>query len=194
MKESVSVQVEFDEGILTPEGDEVVCPVYTVPLNEFRLREYCKEHEITCYLPLKKTWKVHNVTSKGKSYGYSHEVMRPMFPSYVFVKMDAQKKAKLWSSHTIVAFLVPSTQESFLEDIRIVRACELAGMEHELEFNAEIRVKDRFVIQSGVWEGITGWLEKKENRFRWTVQLEFQHQTISSIINQAEYKMTRLEE
>ena len=79
-----------------------------------------------------------------------------------------------------------------LEDIRAVRAFETAGLEREVEFNVGIREGDRFLIETGVWEGVTGWLERKERKFLWTVELEFVNQLVRTTINPSEYRMSRL--
>lgn len=186
------IEVEFDEQILKPEGDEIVCPIYTIPLNEFRLRDFCKENGIVSYLPLKKIWKVNEFLKNGKPYKQRQLVLRPMFPSYIFVKLQKQQQQAIWNSHSIVRFLYPSTQESFLNDIRAVRSLELTGLSQEIEFNAEISEGDRFVIESGIWEGVTGWLKKKDKRFLWTVELEFINQFVSTTIDPSGLKMTRL--
>ena len=96
---------EFDESILTPSGTEVVCPVKTTPLHEFKFRDYCRENGVVSYLPLRRTWKVHNLTSNGKAYNYSKEVLRPMFMGYVFVKTQPEELRKLFESKQIVRIL-----------------------------------------------------------------------------------------
>ena len=188
-------EVEFDERILQTSCNELVCPVYTTPLNEFRLKDYCKDNGIVCYLPLRKAWKVNEYNRGGKAYRQTQVVLRPMFPSYVFVKMaEPQQMASLRGSHSIVRFLFPCSQESFLNDIRTVRALELAGLGQELEFNAGIAEGDRFLIESGIWAGVTGWLRKKRNRFLWTVELDFINEFVSTSLNPSEFKMSRLGE
>ena len=184
------ITVEFDERILTPSENEVVCPVYTVPLNEFKLKDWCVKNGIVCYLPLKKTWKVNSYMSHGKPYKCSREVLRPMFPSYVFIKVQRAQLTPLWGTKTVVRFLEPSSKASLLEDIKAVRAFEAAGLEQEIEFNVDIKEGDRFLIETGVWEGVTGWLMKKDKKFLWTVELEFINQLIRTTINPSEFKMT----
>lgn len=181
--------MEFDERLLEPFGQEKVLPVYTMPLNEFRVKEYCFKNGICCYLPLKKVWKVNAYMSHGKPYKNSRVVLRPMFPSYVFVKVSAEQQSLLWSSKTILRFLETTRPDRLLEDIRAVRAFETTSLEQEIEFNVDIKEGDRFIIESGVWEGVMGWLKKKDKKFLWTVELEFVNQIVRTEINPAEYKM-----
>lgn len=184
-----NITVEFDERLLEPSSQEKVFPVYTMPLNEFRLKEYCAKNGICCYLPLRKVWKVNSYMSHGKPYKNSRVVLRPMFPSYVFVKVSTEQQSLLWSSKTIVRFLDKTPLDRLLEDIRAVRAFETTGLEQEIEFNVDIKEGDRFIIETGVWEGVTGWLVKKDKKFLWTVELEFVNQIIRTEINPSEYKM-----
>ena len=184
-----NITVEFDERLLEPSVHEKVLPVYTMPLNEFRVKEYCFKNGIVCYLPLRKVWKVNAYMSHGKPYKNSRVVLRPMFPSYVFVKVSQEQQSLLWSSKTVLRFLETTRLDRLLEDIRAVRACETTGLEKEIEFNVDIKEGDRFSIETGVWEGVSGWLMKKEKKFLWTVELEFVNQIVRTEINPAEYKM-----
>ena len=184
-----NITVEFDERLLEPSVQEKVLPVYTMPLNEFRVKEYCFKNGIVCYLPLRKVWKVNAYMSHGKPYKNSRVVLRPMFPSYVFVKVSQEQQSQLWSSKTILRFLDTTRPDRLLEDIRAVRAFEATSLEKEIEFNVEIKEGDRFTIETGVWEGVSGWLKKKEKKFLWTVELEFVNQIVRTEINPAEYKM-----
>ena len=184
---------EFDDSILQPSDTEVVRPVKTMPLHEFKFRDYCKKNGIVCYLPLKKVWKVRNLNSKGKTYNYSREVLRPMFTSYVFVKTPLEQLRELFETKLVTKILHVGDLDAFMEEVKTVRKFELIGLEQELEFNADIAAGDRFQIQSGVWEGVTGWLTRRDKKFKWTVQLEFVNQTITTTINPSKFKMTRLD-
>lgn len=188
-----SISPEFDERILTPSGEELVCPVYTMPLHEFRFYNYCKSNGLVSYLPLKKSWKHNNYTSKGRQYNYTRMVYRPMFPSYVFVKFTKESQQKLFASKSINHILPVADLSKFLEDVRTVRGVELAGLEQELEFNVGIAEGDRFVIESGAWAGVTGWLKKKECLYVWTVEIEFINQFVRAQIDPSKYKMRKAE-
>ncbi len=183
---------EFDESILCLSGTEVVRPVKTMPLHEFKFRDFCIENGIVCYLPLQKVWKVRNLNSKGRTYNYSQEVLRPMFTSYVFVKMPMERLRNLFETKLVTKILHVSDLDAFMNEVKTVRKFELIGLEQELEFNADIAVGDRFQIQSGVWEGVTGWLTSRDKKFKWTVQIEFVNQTITTTINPSKFKMLKL--
>ena len=185
---------EFDESILTISGTEVVRPVKTTPLHEFKFRDYCKENGLVSYLPLRRVWRVRNQTStKGKTYSYSKEVLRPMFTGYVFVKIPLERLRGLFETKLVTKILHVADLDAFMEEVKTVRKVELVGFKQELEFNADIAVGDRFQIQSGVWEGVTGWLTSRDKKVKWTVQIEFVNQTITTTINPSKFKMIKLD-
>lgn len=183
---------EFDESLLKLEGTEVVRPIKTMPLHEFKFRDFCMENGIVCYLPQKKVWQVRNQNSKGKTYNYSREILRPMFTSYVFVKTPLERLRSLLDTKLITKILYVADQDAFIEEVRTVRQVELVGFKQELEFCEDIAVGDRFQIQSGIWEGVSGWLTCRDNKFKWTVQIEFIHQLITTTIDPSKFKMTKL--
>ena len=184
---------EFDESILTISGTEVVRPVKTTPLHEFKFRDYCKENGLVSYLPLRRVWRVRNQTSsKGKTYSYSKEVLRPMFTGYVFVKTPLERLRGLFETKLVTKILHVADLDAFMEEVKTVRKVELVGFKQELEFNADIAVGDRFQIQSGVWEGVTGLLTSRDKKFKWTVQIEFVNQTVTTTINPSKFKMIKL--
>ncbi|MBQ7176230.1 MAG: UpxY family transcription antiterminator [Victivallales bacterium] len=180
----------FDDRILLPGEDEVVVPVYTQPLHEFRLKEFCDARGVINYLPLKRTFKFHNVSSKGKSYSYRKVVLRPLFASYVFVRIPKKEQSLLFSSKSVIRILSVGDQQSFLASVRTVRAVELAGFQGELEFNVDIKEGERFLIESGIWQGVCGWLVKKEKKYLWTVEIEFLNELIRATIDPSQYKMS----
>jgi len=185
---------DFDDSIFRLSGTEVVRPIKTMPLHEFKFRDYCKENGIVCYLPLKKVWKIRNLNTKGKIYNYSREVLRPMFTSYVFVKTPVEQLRNLFETKLVTKILHVSDLDAFMEEVKTVRKFELIGLKQELEFNTDIAVGDRFQIQSGIWEGVTGWLTSRDKKFKWTVQIEFINQTITTTINPSKFKMTKLDD
>ncbi len=183
---------EFDESILKLTGTDVVRPVKTTPLHEFKFRDYCKENGIVCYLPVRRVWRIHNVNSNGKAYNYSKEVLRPMFTSYVFVKVPLERLRRLFDTKLVAKILSVSNLTAFIEEVKTVRKVELIGFKQELEFHEDIAVGDRFKIMSGAWEGVTGWLSCRDKKFKWTVQIEFVHQLITTTINPSKFKMVKL--
>ncbi len=185
----------FDESILEPVGDEVVRAVCSRPNKEAVFEKYCKENGIVCYLPVRRAVKVHNIVQKGVPYSYSKEVLRPLFTSYVFVKISEAGLSSLHRSNAIVRILpLLYSQQQFLNEIRVVRACETVGFQQELEVHEDVLVGKPFLITSGIWEGVRGELVEKDNVCKWTVRIEFCHQFVTTTINPTQFKMIPLDE
>ena len=188
-------ELYFDERIFAPDEHEIVRCVYTRPNQESRLYEFCRSHGIICYLPLKKVWRVATQRHGGKSYQYSKVVLRPMFPNYMFVKLNPEQRTPLYQSMAIVRILQDNTmtEEKLLDEIRIVRQIEGIAMNEEVEFNAKIKEGSKFLIESGPWQGIYGWLKKKRKRTLWTVEIECVNSLVQATIDPSLYKMSPVE-
>ena len=182
----------FNESILAPKENEIVRVVYTRPLNEAALRDYCDKNGMVCYLPLKKVCRDIHRSYKGKEYQYRSIVLRPMFPSYVFVKMQSEQRTRVFRSNAVVRILGEQeyNQDKLLEEIRLVRQIETISMTEEVEFNAQVKEGSRFLIESGPWQGVYGWLRKKRKRYLWTVEIECVNSLIQATIDPSQYKMT----
>ncbi len=185
----------FDESILNPVGDEVVRAVCSRPNKEALFEKYCKEKGIVCYLPVRRAVKIHNIVQKGVPYSYSKEVLRPLFTSYVFVKMSESGLPSLHRSNAIVRILpLQYSQQQFLDEIKVVRTCETVGFQQELDVHEDVLVGKPFLITSGIWEGVRGELVEKDNVSKWTVRIEFCRQFVTTTINPTQFKMIPLDD
>ena len=185
----------FDEAILNPVGDEIVRVVHTRPNQEVVLEKFCRSKGIVCYLPVRRAVKVHNIIRKGVPYSYSNEVLRSMFPSYIFVKLPSSLMRTIHDAK-IFARVVPMLydQKKLLDEIRIVRTCEEIGFVQELEVHKEILEGKRFRIVSGVWDGAEGRLTQKDDVCKWTVEIEIFSQYVTTVIDPTQFKMIPLED
>ena len=187
-----SFEYSFDEAILEPSAGEIVRVVFTTPLNEGHFQEYCKEHGIVCYLPLRKTIKLKRVRRGERSYQYQSEVLKPMFPNYVFVKLNPEQRSEVFRSKVVLRILgdTEDYSERLLDEIRLVHQLEELGKTVELEFNSGIKEGSKFLIENGPWQGVYGWLKKKRNRFLWTVEIECVGSIVQATIDPSKYKMS----
>ena len=106
--------------------------------------------------------------------------------------VDAERLKSLFETKLITKIIQVVDLDAFLEEVKTVRKFELIGLEQELEFNEDVSVGDRFMIQNGVWEGVTGWLTCRDKKFKWTVQLEFINEMITTTIDPSKFKMLKL--
>ncbi len=158
--------------------------------------EFCKTHGIVCYLPLRKIWKVMTRRYGNKSYRYSKEVIRPMFPNYMFVMLTPEQRTPLYNTFAIVKILqdMSLVQEKLVDEIRVVHQIESIAMEEDIEFNAKIKEGSKFLIESGPWQGVYGWLKKKRNRFLWSVEIECVGSIVRATIDPSQYMMSPVED
>jgi len=185
----------FDETILSPTSEECVQVFRTRPNQEFALENFCKQNGIVCYLPVRRAIKVHNFTQKGTPYSYSKEVLRPMFTPYIFIKIS-ELHLQILRSSSLFARCVPLgyNQDKLIEEIRTVRTIEMIGFEQELEVHTEIPEGGYFLITSGIWQGIKGHLVTKNGVDKWTVEIEFCQQAVTTSIDPKQFKMTPVED
>ena len=183
----------FDDAILNPVGEEIVRAIHTRPNQEVVLERFCREKGIVCYLPVRRAIKVHNITQKGIPYRYSKEVLRPMFPSYIFLKLPSSLMRVIHDAN-IFARVVPLQYEQsrLLDEIRVVRTFETVGFEQELEVHTDIPTEGRFLITSGIWEGVEGHLVNRDGVDKWTVEIEFCKQFVTTTIDPTQFKMIPL--
>ena len=59
-----------DKVQITIKDGAIWMPIYTRPLHEFRLCDYCEKHEIPFYLPLVPSFKIHNVYKGQKRHTF----------------------------------------------------------------------------------------------------------------------------
>ncbi len=172
---------------------EILRPVYTLPLHEFQLVEELRQRDIPCYLPLRKAWSVRNRTYKEKTYRYTREYFRPLFPSYLFVKVEEEQRGEIFRCKNALRILPVTSNETLLEELKLVRQLEEIAQTQELEFNTTLREGDRFLMESGPWQGVYGWLRRKERRYLWLVEIQCLNGTIQATIDPSQYTMTRVE-
>ena len=133
---------------ITIKDGAIWMPIYTRPLHEFRLCEYCIDHEIPFYLPLVPGFKIHNVYKGQKRHTYNTEIMKPMLSSYIFVQLTEDQKKQIWRSNSINSIWNVTTEEQpqFVEELHGLQMMEALALSTKLEFKKEIQVHDRFVI------------------------------------------------
>ena len=186
---------EFDESILNPVGDEIVRVVHTRPNQEFSLEKYCRREGIVCYLPVCRAIKIHNIIQKGNPYSYSSEVLRPRFPSYIFVKRPSALMRSIHDSNLFARVVpMPYSPERLLEENHVVRTFEVLGFQQEIEVHSDIPNGWRFLITSGIWEGVEGHLLNKDGVDKWTVEIEFCRQAITTTIDPTQYRMVPVDD
>lgn len=183
----------FDERLLQVGEHELLRPVYTLPLHEAKLAEALEKLGIPHYLPVKKAWSVFHRRYKDKEYRYTREYFRPLFPSYLFVKVTEAERYAVLSHPSAIRILPVSNTNAFIADLKLVRQLEQIAQHQELEFHSTLKEGDRFLIECGPWQGVYGWLRKRDNRFLWQVEIQCLNGVVQAYLDPSQYKMTRVE-
>ena len=186
-------ELNFTERLFDLQQGEIVAPVYTFPRQELRFIDFCNANGIVSYVPLKKEYKVQRQRHGLKEYHYPREVMRPMFPNYAFARLNQEQRSRIFRSNAVVRILPVYEPDlpRLLDEIRTVHQIEMIALDEPMEFNAEVREGEHFVIESGPWSGICGWLKKKNKAFLWTVEIECIGGLVQATIDPSIYKMSR---
>ena len=124
---------------ITIKDGAIWMPIYTRPLHEFRLCEYCKDHEIPFYLPLVPGFKIHNVYKGQKRHTYKKEIMKPMLSSYIFAQLTEDQKKQIWRSNSVNSIwnVTIEEQPQFVEELHGLQMMEALALSTKLEFKKE---------------------------------------------------------
>ena len=188
-------EYHFDERLFEVGEKEIVRVVYTQPRHEGRLYEFCRQEDIACYLPLRKIWKPMTQRHGSKVYHYPKVVLRPMFSSYMFIKMSPEQRQALFATGSMLRVLgdIDQNQTKLLDEIRLVHQIENIAQNEEIEFNAEIKEGTKFLIESGPWQGVYGGLKKRRSRFVWSVEIECVNMVVQATLDPSQVKMSPAE-
>jgi len=138
---------------------------HTRPRCEKKLIQYCDEGEVavSTTMPVYKT-----------AHKYRGKVVRfekPLFPGYIFLRMPATKKQKVYQSKYVANLLEVPDQEEFkqqLEDILLALETEL-----EIKLAPQIGIGHRVLIKSGPLRGMEGWVEQRYGMRTVLLRLDF---------------------
>ncbi|NKB25908.1 MAG: hypothetical protein GKR87_16365 [Kiritimatiellae bacterium] len=129
-----------------PEEDQAWCVLHTRPRCEKKLVQFCEEHRIQTYLPLKKS--VHHYGMRKRSF------LVPLFTGYTFCISDASNRFQLRQNRYVANLLEvydPETLVAQLKQIR--RALESEDM---LTVSPYLEKGCRVLINKGPLKGVEG--------------------------------------
>jgi transcription antitermination factor NusG len=139
---------------------------HTRPRREKKVFEYCTRQGIFASLPC--------YDSVHKYRGKTVVFRKPLFPGYVFLRLEPARKNLLSQNEHVANLLEVSDQETFsrqLEDI--LKALEAnVGVRLAPAIGAGMRVR----IKSGPLQGIEGWVEDRYGMSTVLLRLDFINQ------------------
>ena len=138
--------------------------VFTVPRHEKRVDEHFRIHGIESFLPLYLTTRNWKDGSKGT-------VQHPLFPCYVFVRIDPSGRVPVLRVPGVISIVGSGRKPSQLPDSYIHFLRE--GLrEGKIEPHCDLVMGARVRIRSGLMAGVEGVLLRKKNNLRVVLTLE----------------------
>jgi len=136
---------------------------HTKPRREKKLVEYCQRQAFSATLPC--------YDSAHKYRGKTVVFRKPLFPGYVFLKLDPNRKETVRQNDHVANLLEVFDQEIFerqLQDILLALEANL-GVRLAPAIGEGMRVK----IKAGPLQGVEGWVEKRYGMSTVLLRLDF---------------------
>jgi len=149
-------------------------PIKTKPRQEKKLKHFCGQNSVDCYLPLYK---------KIKRYGRKTvEHWLPMFPGYVFVLLDDEIYSTLVRSGSIVYRICMNdiSEKRLIEDLQTLLKFEKIAADNDIVIKPDILEGKKVSIIEGPFKGMQGVIEKRKNKFAVTVDIDILGQSVSA--------------
>ena len=136
---------------------------HTKPRSEKKLVEHCKREGIESTLPCYRS--PHRY--RGKTVVFN----KPLFPGYVFLRLNSDQRRAIRQSDHIANLLTVTDQELFDRQLREI----MAALETEVEVRLAPAIGEgvRVQIKSGPLRGLEGWVENRTGPTTVMLRLDF---------------------
>jgi transcription antitermination factor NusG len=136
---------------------------HTRPRREKKLAEHCQRHGIAATLPC------HQVVHKYR--GKTVTFQKPIFPGYVFLKMEPAQKNAVRQNDNVANLLEVFDQETLQRQLADI----LLALESDLEVRLAPSIGEgmRVRIKSGPLRGVEGWVEHRYGKSTVLLRLDF---------------------
>jgi len=147
-----------------PESQSFWYAAYTASRHEKTVAEHLRQREIECFLPLYETVRRWN---NGR-----HRVQLPLFPSYVFVRMELRNKLRVLQVPGLVQLVTFQGAPAVLPDTEIetLRGALATGV--LAQPYRYLNVGSRVEICNGPLQGMRGILLRHQGQFRVVISVE----------------------
>lgn len=121
--------------------------VQTRPRNEKWAQQHLAIEGIIVYLPLIKKVEMHHRSRR--------ETSLPMFPGYLFACPNLEEESRIRRNKAVwnLKPLSLPEEESLIQDLKVIRLCELQSAEHTLVINPGLHEGDTVQVKSGAFRG-----------------------------------------
>lgn len=145
--------------------------VYTYPRHEKSVLEHFESKSLESFLPTVITesrWKDRRV-----------RLQTPIFPGYIFTRINASQRSKVLSSPGVIRMLCFNGMPAPIDDAEIesVKLCLERGT--VLGSCSLLELGDRVRVKAGVLEGLEGHISRCKNDRRLIVPITLIHQSVT---------------
>lgn len=152
-------------------------PIRTKPRQEKKLSRYCAANNIPYYLPL--IQKMHHYGNRKETFS------KPMFPGYVFCRINENLFSKLQLSNALVYKIAINehTERTLIQELKAIRVFERMSNSGTIEISPELIAGTAIEITRGLFQGITGIVQCRKGKLMLIVNIELLGQTAAVEIN-----------
>jgi len=136
---------------------------HTRPRCEKKLVQYCEREGFSTTLPL------YRVAHKYR--GKTVEFQKPLFPGYVFLRLEKLERQKVFQSDYVANLLDVVDQELFEHQLNDILQALDTG--YEICLAPQITAGNRVRIKSGPLRGMEGSVEKRTGKVQVLLRLDF---------------------
>lgn len=139
---------------------------HTRPRREKKLVEFCQRQSIAATLPC--------VDSAHKYRGKTVVFRKPLFPGYVFLRLEPESRQTVRQNEHVANLLEVFDQQTFDQQLQDI----LSALETNLEVRLAPSVGEgmRVRIKTGPLQGLEGWVEKRYGMTTVLLRLDFINQ------------------
>jgi transcription antitermination factor NusG len=137
--------------------------VFTVPQNEKSALKHLEMRDVESFLPTYETLRIWKNRQRKKC-------VLPLFPSYLFVRIDQCERGKVLQAPGILHIVGNGRHSVPLEDAQ-VEFLRSGFKGRNLEPYTELVVGAKVRIETGVMQGVEGILVRKSNQFRFVISI-----------------------
>jgi transcription antitermination factor NusG len=149
--------------------------VYTVPQHEKSALKQLDLREVESFLPTYETVRVWKNRQRMK-------LTLPLFPAYLFVRINSRERAKVLQSPGVLQIVGNSREGVPLPDSEI-KFLRSDFCRQSIEQYRDLVVGEKVRVKSGVMQGLQGTLVRKNNSLRFVLTLELINQHAAIQVN-----------
>jgi transcription antitermination factor NusG len=149
--------------------------VFTVPQNEKSVVKHLNLREVESFLPTYETVRVWKNRQRMK-------IVLPLFPSYLFVRINRRERAKVLQSPGVLQIVGNGKEYVALPDPEI-EFLRTGLCKERVEPCREFFIGEKVRIKRGVMQGVCGTLMRKASGLRFVLSLELINQHVAAQVD-----------